>query len=78
MNADAAWEALNAEVRDYAPPCDGHALFTADGLSDEQRALCASICAECPVVALCDAYATAAKVTSGFWAGHSYTEKGKK
>jgi hypothetical protein len=77
MSPDDAWDALNEALEDCAPPCAGRALFTADQLSDEERADCASICANCPVADLCGAYATADKVTSGFWAGHHYTEKGK-
>lgn len=77
MSADAAWEALNESVRDYAPPCTGLDVFTADRLSDEARAACASICASCPVADLCGAYATEAKVDSGYWAGRSYPQKGR-
>ena len=72
MTAEDAWDALNASLRDSPPPCDQRALFTADRLTEEQRALCASICADCPVFELCGAYATTARVTSGFWAGHLY------
>jgi hypothetical protein len=78
VTADAAWDALNEALEDYAPPCNGRALFTADSRTDEQRALCASISARCPVADLCDAYATAAKVASGFWAGRSYPQRGRK
>jgi hypothetical protein len=76
--ADVAWDALHASLREFLPPCHARDLFTADRLSDEQRAECASICATCPVADLCDAYATAANVPSGFWAGHLYTPKGKQ
>lgn len=75
--ADDAWHALSASLEDSEPLCNGIDLFTADRLPDEDRAWCASICARCPVAAACDAYATADKVTSGFWAGHFYTSKGK-
>ena len=75
MTADTAWDALNEALEHYTPLCDGRALFTADSRTDEQRALCASICARCPVADLCDAYATAANVAAGFWAGRSYPPK---
>ncbi len=78
MSADEAWDLLNAELKEVAPPCDGLEEFTAVNLSDEERAWCASICARCPVIELCDAYASAAKVTFGFWAGHSWTHHGKQ
>jgi hypothetical protein len=76
VNAEAAWDALNEALQDARPACAGQALFTADSLTADQRGDCSSICARCPVLHLCGAYATAAKVTSGFWAGHSYSPKG--
>ena len=78
MSAEEAWEALSAELEEVEPLCNGRALFTADGLTDDQRADCASICARCRIADLCDAYATAARVDSGFWAGHSYSSKGQQ
>lgn len=78
MTPDEAWLSLNAALQDAEPECAGLDLFTADGLSDADRAVCASICAQCPVIELCDAYASAAGVIAGFWAGHAYTVKGKQ
>ncbi|WP_354670421.1 WhiB family transcriptional regulator [Microbacterium oryzae] len=78
MNADAAWDALNAVLHDYTPPCDGRVLFTADELTDEQRATCAVVCATCPIADLCGSYAAAAKVDSGFWAGADRSPKRKR
>lgn len=69
MNADTAWDALNVALVKEVPGCSGLDLFTADRRTDEQRALCASICARCPLVDPCHAYATTAKVDSGYWAG---------
>lgn len=77
MSAEEAWEALSLFLQNAEPLCNGQELFTTDGLTDDQRASCALICARCPVADLCGAYAMAAKVDSGFWAGHSYTSKGK-
>lgn len=78
MTAETAWLRLNESLQNLAPPCTGQALFTTDGLTDEQRAECASICARCPVSGPCEGYASAARVESGFWAGHSYTTHGKQ
>lgn len=78
MTADEAWDALNAAMEDDAPLCEGQALFTTDGLNNEDRAVCASICVRCPVADLCNAYAMAAKMTSGFWAGRYYSPKARK
>lgn len=75
MTPDTAWDALNAVLYDYTPPCDGLPLFTADRRDDEERALCASVCAPCPIADLCNAYAVAAKVESGFWAGTDHGPK---
>ena len=77
MSADAAWLSLNAALQDYAPPCTGHASFTADSRSDAQQAGCASICARCPIADLCGAYAAASKVDTGFWAGVDRSIRGK-
>lgn len=74
----AEWHALKSALRETAPPCDGRVLFTADSLTPEQRSVCAAICASCPFAAPCGAYADAAKVHSGFWAGHRYTPKGRQ
>jgi hypothetical protein len=78
VTADAAWDALATELQYVEPPCDGRALFTAARLTPEQRDACAALCATCPVFDLCENYATAARVDFGFWAGHSYTRKGKR
>jgi hypothetical protein len=78
MSPDDAWDALSSALARIAPPCDGKALFTADRLTPTQRAECAAVCAPCPVADLCETYAVTAKVESGFWAGHSYTFKGRK
>lgn len=78
MTADAAWDALNEALEDVTPPCSGLPLFTADSLTDEQRAECSRICARCPIADLCDAYATAAKADAGFWAGVERSPKRRR
>lgn len=67
--AEDAWRALELRLRDYAPPCDGKDVFTDPSRTDEERELCASICARCPIADLCGAYAAASKTDSGYWAG---------
>ncbi len=76
QSAESAWEALHASLCELLPPCHARDLFTADRLSDEQMTECAAICQRCPVLELCDAYATAARPPSGFWAGRFYSPKG--
>ncbi len=78
VNADAAWDALNAALQDYAPGCSGLPLFASDSRTDEQRAECSSICARCSIYNLCDTYATASKVDLGFWAGKDRNPKRKR
>lgn len=75
MTADAAWDALSSALEHVTPPCEGLDAFTADRLTDDERYMCESICAGCPLADVCEAYATAAQVESGFWAGRSYSLK---
>lgn len=76
MSADTEWEALDAALVSYTPPCTGRSLFTADRQTATERELCESICARCRVKDLCDAYATADRdVNAGFWGGRFYTQK---
>lgn len=78
MSADEAWEDLKAVLKHCAPPCSGHDVFLSADLTDLERAVCASICAGCPIADLCGAYAKAASVDSGFWAGSDRTPKRKR
>lgn len=70
-----AWQALDAALHRYTPPCKGRAVFTADRLDDDEREYCERLCGRCLVSDLCDDYAIAAKVDSGFWAGSSRSPK---
>lgn len=78
MNAEAAYALLASVLEDFAPPCNGHDVFTSDYLSDLERAVCASICDTCPIADPCGAYARAASVDSGFWAGVDRSPKRKR
>lgn len=78
MNADDAWVPLAAALQDYEPPCSGWDMFTTDWLTDKDRSLCAFICERCPIADPCGAYASAAKVDSGFWAGTDRSPKRKR
>lgn len=77
MSAESAWNDLSAALDRYTPPCAGHAAFTADSRTDEQRDECSSICARCAVRDLCHHYAVASRVDSGFWAGVDRASRGK-
>lgn len=74
---DDTWDELNAALEHYTAPCGGHAAFTADSRTDEQRAACEVICSRCRITDLCDAYATAAN-PDGFWAGIDRNPKRKR
>ncbi|WP_419719562.1 WhiB family transcriptional regulator [Microbacterium oxydans] len=69
MSADDAWEDLKAVLEHCAPPCSGHDVFLSADLTELERAVCTAICAGCPIRDLCNHYAVAARVDSGFWAG---------
>ena len=68
-DADAAWLVLSAALEDTVPPCAGDDLFTADSPSKDDQDFMRSLCAMCPLLAECHAYATAARPAAGFWAG---------
>jgi len=78
MTPDEAWVPLAAALQDFAPPCNGWDMFTSDWLTDQDRELCASICARRPITDMCGTYAAAAKVDSGFWAGKDRSPKRKR
>jgi hypothetical protein len=67
--AEAEWEALNAALEVYTPPCRGEALFTAERLKRVDLERLEATCARCLVSDLCDDYATQAKEPTGFWGG---------
>jgi len=79
MSAEQAGSDLSEALEHYVPGCAGHAAFTADFRTDEEREECAAICRGCRVAAPCHAYAVAARA-DGYWAGvdrapRSYTRK---
>lgn len=70
MRAPAEWEIVTEAMKTDDPACWGIDAFTADSFyDDEERAMLADICAGCPLVELCRAFAIAEKPAAGFWAG---------
>ena len=65
----AAQRALDEAAAEHPPPCTDAAEFTADTLTDDDLAWCREVCRLCPLFALCDEYATRARVPVGVWAG---------
>lgn len=59
------YAALQAALRRYRPACDGNDEFTADKPTSPDTL--ARICAACPVLEQCAAYAAASKPTGGCW-----------
>lgn len=71
MSAAAAWTALQQTLFVHDPACRDDLRFTDDGRSDAFNSDLVPICAACPVMEQCAAYAAAAPRYSltGFWAG---------
>lgn len=66
-----AWDGLSAALTAYTPACQGDERFTDDGRADAANADLAPICASCPVLEACRAYAVAESryIITGYWAG---------
>lgn len=63
------YRALTEQLRTITPSCAGMPEFTADRVSPEDAERIAGICAGCPLLEQCQAFAEASKPTAGFWAG---------
>ena len=73
----AEYEALHDALNTYTPPCHGDDRYTADEHDNSTLAELATGCDLCHISGLCRAYATTAKPTAGYWAGHPYPRKRK-
>jgi hypothetical protein len=69
VTPDEAYAPLALALREFEPPCNGQAEFMSPSTTELEQAVCASICAGCPLIEMCDAYATKSKVDIGFWGG---------
>ncbi|WP_298944045.1 WhiB family transcriptional regulator [uncultured Microbacterium sp.] len=69
--ARAAWDALSDALTTSTPACDSDARFVADLPSAADVAHMRGVCASCPILAECAAFADASPrwSMSGFWAG---------
>jgi hypothetical protein len=67
----AAWQSLNDALAEADPACRNDERFTADDTIAADLESMRGLCASCPMLAQCDAYAAAAPgwIMSGFWAG---------
>ncbi|MEV7609864.1 WhiB family transcriptional regulator [Microbacterium sp. NPDC089320] len=72
LRGGAEYYALTEKLKDATPGCAGVDEFTADRVDDETAAILADICAHCPMLARCGAFATASRPTAGFWAGQTW------
>lgn len=70
-DALSAWQALSDALVSETPPCEGDARFVADVPSAADVEHMQSVCASCPILAECAAFADASPRWSmaGFWAG---------
>jgi hypothetical protein len=69
MAGRAEYSKLVKALRRTPTPCRNVAAFTADPTPAEQLAALAAMCAACPLMRLCAAYAAAGRPTVGFWSG---------
>jgi hypothetical protein len=58
-------------LRGTPPSCAGDDRFTAERLTSVDTAEMEAMCAACPLVSLCRAFAAEAKPAAGYWAGLS-------
>lgn len=63
---------LTEKLKDATPGCAGIPEFTADKVDAETAAMMADICAHCPLLARCEAFAVSSHPTAGFWAGQTW------
>lgn len=71
-----AEHAALVRAMEHEPPgCDGLETFTRDHFTDpEETEMMRSICRECPLLVLCEAFALAGGPTAGMWAGMTPAE----
>ena len=69
--ASTAWDALQGALTAAEPSCRDDARFTADALSPRDQAALATVCADCPLLDPCSAFADTMPrwSASGLWAG---------
>lgn len=67
LKGSAEYWALTDRLRTTRPACAGMPEYTADRITAEDRERLAGICAGCPLIAECRAFAIASKPTGGFW-----------
>lgn len=66
-----AWDALSDALAVATPACEGDSRFIADALSAAEQERLRKVCASCPIMAACAAFADASPGWSmaGFWGG---------
>jgi hypothetical protein len=71
-SGEAEYAALMTAADEHYTPCIGDDRYIADELTELDQVQMRGICRTCPLIDLCREYATAAKVTGGYWAGKHY------
>lgn len=76
--AESAWARLQDEAArsPVVVPCAGYGWRLWHSEDDEEQAAAARACLDCPVMVLCDAYASTAGERWGVWGG--VTEKDRR
>jgi len=65
-----AYTALTLAMEHTPAECADVDLFIADDLNAADTVALRATCDACPVLGLCDAYASVARPLAGYWAGH--------
>lgn len=68
-----AWNQLQAALAVSAPACADDARYIADALTPADKNELAEICAACPILIACAAYAATEQPDGGFWPGQQLT-----
>lgn len=67
LKGSAEYRVLTDRLRTTVPHCAGMPEYTADGISTEDRERLAGICAGCPLLEQCRAFAIVSRPAGGFW-----------
>ena len=76
MSAVAEWTALQRRIIDADPPCRGDYRWTSD--DPAERAVAAELCAGCPRIEQCRAFAAENREEFAVWGGRDFTVQRRK
>jgi hypothetical protein len=70
--AMSSWRALQLAMRHEVPACIDDPRFTDVSAGRRTNRQLQELCAQCPMLVLCQAYADADRPPGGFWAGQRF------